>query len=108
MGAVAITLARLGNINPRERVRYVLLKGPERGRSTAFASLEANAVGWGSGPWRAPWLIIAARELPPTWLPPNKSGVADLPLSGSFQGEVLRGLLLSRAIIVPFSGTSRP
>jgi hypothetical protein len=27
MGVVAITLARLGHINPRERVRYLLLKG---------------------------------------------------------------------------------
>jgi hypothetical protein len=63
----------------RAETPYLPLQGGGRQHLLRF---EANAVGWGSGPWRALLLIIAVRELTPTRLPPIKSGVADLPLSG--------------------------
>src|ERR1700719_1104891 len=87
MGAVAITLARVGHINPRAR-------------------------GWGSGPWRALWLIIAAREMTPTRLPPNKSeqvggrrpriksGAGSPPLRGRYCGACCFHV----RFIAPFSG----
>jgi hypothetical protein len=48
----------------------------------------ANAVGWGSGTERSHFMSSRGRELTPTRLPPIKSGVADLPLSGGGIAEL--------------------
>jgi hypothetical protein len=60
------------------------IPAPEREEvdSICFAG-ETNAVGWGSRPAR-PLRDIGPTRFAPTWL-----GLADLPLSGPFQGEVL-------------------
>src|ERR1700732_2324412 len=55
---------------------------PERGRSTAFASLRSKCCPVGVRRLARAFGDHRGLELTPTRLPPNKSGIADLPLSG--------------------------
>jgi hypothetical protein len=64
---------------------YLPLQGGGRQHSLRF---EANAVGWGSGRRAGGFCDDCGRELTPTRLPPIKSGVADLPLSGGGIAEL--------------------
>src|ERR1700719_2916843 len=61
---------------------------PERGRSTAFASLRSKCCPVGVRRLARAFDDHRGLELTPTRLPPNKSGVADLPLSGGGIAEL--------------------
>src|SRR6202023_180721 len=83
-------------VGGRAETPYLPLQGGGRQHLLRF---EANAVGWGSGPWRVLLLIIAAARGPPPGPPPTKSGVADLPLSAG-------GIAESAAPLSPLSPVS--
>src|ERR1700730_16567898 len=93
----------------RAETPYLPLQGGGRQHLLRF---EANAVGWGCGPRRPFWVIIAtASSHPPRppRPPPPKSGGADLPLAGGGIAEVAAPLnsLVSRPV-KRMSGRSRP
>src|SRR6202047_3013067 len=87
---------------------------PERGRSTGFASLRRECCPVGVRRLARAFGDHRGLELTPTRLPPNKSGVADLPLSGGGIAELaaplrsptrsLRLLAASARPVVPHPG----
>src|SRR5438552_3140758 len=75
---------------------------PVRGRSTPFASLRSKWCRVGVGRPALAFGDYRGRELTPTRLPPTKSGVADLPLSGLSGGGIAEAARLSASAIAPW------